>query len=68
MKHRNGIRLNITQPTDWVDAFTSAAAADGVSLSEWIGQACLAALPASTRRTLSERPGRGRPRKDANNQ
>lgn len=43
-------RRNITQPADWLAAIEAAAAADGVTVSEWIGEACRKRLPVSVRR------------------
>lgn len=57
-------RKNITQPSDWWDAFEAASDAGGVSLAEWIGEVCRQRLPASVREQLSERRGPGRPRKN----
>lgn len=56
-------RRNITQPADWWAAIEAAAAAEGVTVSEWIGEACRKRLPASVRRELSRRPGAHRPKK-----
>jgi hypothetical protein len=56
-------RRNITQPADWWAAIEAAAQADGVTVSEWIGEACRKRLPVSVRRELSRRPGAHRPRK-----
>ena len=56
-------RKNITQPADWWAAIEAAAQADGVTVSEWIGEACRKRLPVSVRRGLSVRPGAHRPRK-----
>lgn len=56
-------RRNITQPADWWAAIEAAAKADGVTVSEWIGEACRKRLPVSVRRELSRRPGAHRPKK-----
>jgi len=56
-------RRNITQPADWWAAIEAAAQADGVTVSEWIGEACRKRLPVSVRRGLSDRPPANRPRK-----
>lgn len=56
-------RKNITQPPDWWEAFESEAEKAGVSLSEWIGEACLSRLPNSVKKKLSERPPANRPKK-----
>lgn len=58
-----GERKNVTQPPDWWAAFQAAAEKAGVSLSEWMGDTCRAALPRKIDATLSERRGRGQPRK-----
>ena len=42
-------RKNITQPADWWSAFEEAAKAEGLTLSAWVGQACVFQLPASKR-------------------
>jgi len=54
---------NITQPADWWAAFEAAASRAGCSLSEWIGDTCLQALPVKERRKLSERPAAHRPKR-----
>lgn len=54
-------RINITQPSDWVEAFKAQAEKDGLTLSEWMGEACLARLPDKVRKKLSERTLVGRP-------
>ena len=54
-------RKNITQPADWWVAFEAAAEAEGVSLAEWIGEACKAKLTKRAAAKLSERGTRGRP-------
>ena len=56
-------RRNITQPADWWAAIEAAAAAENVTVSEWIGEACRKRLLVSVRRELSRRPGAHRPRK-----
>ncbi|MCU0870706.1 MAG: hypothetical protein MUE50_00025 [Pirellulaceae bacterium] len=56
-------RRNITQPADWWAAIEAAAAAESVTVSEWIGEACRKRLPVSVRRGLSVRPGAHRPKK-----
>ncbi len=35
-------RLDTTQPAAWVDAIRKAASLEGVTLSEFVGEACLA--------------------------
>lgn len=56
-------RRNITQPPDWWEAFENEAEKAGVSLSEWIGFACMERLPNKIRKTLSPRPPANRPKK-----
>jgi len=55
-------RKNISNPRDWWAAFETQARADGMSLSEWVGECCKANLPKGTK--LSERPAAHRPRKE----
>jgi hypothetical protein len=54
-------RKNITQPTDWWEAWKAAADAEGVSLSAWIGEQCNAALTKRAVKKLSERAPAHRP-------
>jgi len=60
-------KKTILQPPDWWDAFQAEADAAGLSLSAWIGEACIGAIP-SRRKTkvanLSERPLASRPKKN----
>jgi hypothetical protein len=56
-------RKNITQPPDWWAVFEAEAKKAGVSLSEWIGEACAERLPVKIRKQLSERPPANRPPK-----
>jgi hypothetical protein len=58
-------RRNITQPADWWVAIEAAAQAAGVTVSEWIGEACRKRLSVSVRRGLSPRPEANRPKKPA---
>ena len=54
-------RKNITQPADWWAAFEAQSQAEGMSLSEWMGNRCRRYLPYAVRKELSERktkPGR----------
>lgn len=51
------MRIQITQPPDWVTAWKQQANTEGVSLSEWIGECCNANLPKTAE--LSERRTRG---------
>lgn len=60
-------RRNITQPTDWWAAFAEQAEAERLTLSEWIGAACVRMLPVDVRRGLSERTSRGRPANEEGN-
>ena len=55
-------RKNITQPADWWAAWKSAADKEGVSLSEWIGTQCNAALTKTAAKKLTERPPAHRPK------
>jgi hypothetical protein len=55
-------RKNISQPDDHWAAFEAQAKKEGKSLSEWIGEQCLRALPAKVRKGLSERPAAHRPK------
>ena len=52
-------RRNITNPPAWWAAFEAAADSAGLSLSEWVGEACRRAVPYPQRRKLSERPSVG---------
>jgi hypothetical protein len=54
---------NITQPDDWWEAFESAAAEKGLSLSAWLGNIAKDSLPPKVAKQLSERPPANRPRK-----
>lgn len=51
--------ISLTQPPDWVNAWKTEAAKQGIGLSEWIGNVCNAALPLSKQRSLSPRGKRG---------
>lgn len=55
-------RKNITQPADWWNAFEDQASAEGLSLSEWIGECCIAFLPDNKAQRLTDRPAANRPR------
>lgn len=57
-------RLFITEPEEWIKAAKAAAKKEGKSLSEWIGEAMLAKLPAKVRSKLPERPSEGRPKSE----
>jgi uncharacterized protein (DUF1778 family) len=59
-------RLDTTQPATWVDAIRKAASLEGVTLSEFVGEACLdraaritGAKPKDLRVELGERIRRG---------
>lgn len=58
-------KMLISLPAGRKAAYESAAAKDGLSLSEWVDRCCMAGLPESVRRKLPERTGRGRPAKVA---
>lgn len=59
-------RQNIVQPHRWWKAFREAAEQEDISLSEWIGNACLAALPETVRDKLPQvRPPANRPKQPA---
>ncbi len=58
-------RRNILQPVDWWQAFEEQAAREGMSLSAWIGQQCLAGLDCEAADQLSERPPPHRPKRVA---
>lgn len=58
----NSERRNITQPADWWAAFEVESKKEGVSLAEWVGACCVANLPVSVSRALSERPTVGAPK------
>lgn len=55
---------SITQPADWWAAFEKQAGDNGQTLSEWVGDCCVANLPAKVQRQLSERPPANRPRSE----
>lgn len=57
-------RKNITQPSDWWDAFECQAKVEGLSLSKWVGECCVAFLPEDKARQLTERPAANRPKSD----
>ena len=54
-------RKNICQPTDWWAAFAAAAQAQGLTMSEWLGNAGRAHMHTEAE-TLSERPAANRPK------
>jgi hypothetical protein len=45
---------HLTMPVDWWTAFLKQAQAEGISLSEWVGECCRANLPPRERRKLSK--------------
>ena len=49
------VRKNITQPANWWQAFEAEATANGLSLSEWIGECCRIRLPKEARSQLQKR-------------
>jgi hypothetical protein len=55
-------RKNITQPPDWWEVFSAEATSEGLTLSEWMGKICKAALPQKQQKTLSIRPPAHRPK------
>ena len=54
-------RKNITQPSDWWEAFEKAAKAEGMTLAAWIGEAAKKQLPSKVAKKLTERPPANRP-------
>ena len=60
-KNMTSERKNITQPGDWWLTFHEAAEKAGKTLSEWIGDCCVASLPKRSQAKLSERPPAHRP-------
>lgn len=56
------MRKCIAHPPDWWDAFEKQARKEGMSLSAWIGECCLANIPKTTARKLSTRPPAHRPK------
>lgn len=57
-------RRNISQPESWWSAFKAAADRADLSLSEWMGEQCRAALPKKEQAKLSDRPPAHRPKID----
>ena len=55
-------RRNITQPADWWVAFELQAKAEGLTLSEWVGECCRVYVEKGVNNGLSERPAANRPR------
>ena len=59
-------RKNISQPADWWAAFEKQAKAEGLTLSEWMGECCRLFVPGGAKASgLSERPAAHRPRLEA---
>ena len=56
-------RRQITQPADWWAAFQKQADAEGLTVSQWLGECGLANLTAAERKQLSKRPAVGAPTK-----
>jgi len=59
----NSQRKSITQPADWWAAFQLQAQAEGMTLSEWMGECCRVYLPSGVNSALLDRPPANRPRK-----
>ncbi len=57
------VKVNSTQPANWVAAWRSAAETEGVSLSEWMAIQCNKGLPKRVRAKLGKRKTIGRPPK-----
>lgn len=64
-------QMTTSQPESWIEAFQRQASLEGMTFSEWVGQACLRSLPFSDESDwsqdavlvahgLSQRVGRGR--------
>lgn len=60
-----------SQPEDWIEAFQRQASLEGLTISEWVGLACLKSLPFSDEAhwspqealeayNLSQRPQKGK--------
>ena len=58
------MQLQTSQPKDWIEAFKAQAERHGQTVSEWIGECCLANLDRDLRKNLVKRPPAHRPRKD----
>jgi len=56
-------RRNITQPADWWKAFDEAAAAEGMTVAAWLGEAGKLRLKKDKVKALSPRPAANRPKK-----
>lgn len=57
----NTTRRQITQPAAWWDAFEDQARSEGLTVSQWLGKLGFEQLPRKVRRTLPDRPRRGKP-------
>jgi hypothetical protein len=55
------VSVLINLPDDHRDAWKAAAASEGITLAEWIRNACAAQLPKKLASKLSEPPKRGNP-------
>lgn len=55
-------RKNLIEPAELWRAAEAEAKKAGKSLSEWVGDRILEALPAKVRKTIPERDGVGRPK------
>lgn len=40
-------QMTTSQPESWIEAFQKQASLEGMTFSEWVGQACLRSLPFS---------------------
>ena len=58
------VNITISQPEAWRNAFRAAAMAKGQTLSQWMGDQCLAGLPKAQAKKLPKRPAAGRPKAD----
>ena len=56
-------RQIMTQPEDWLKAFSTEAKKQRLSLSAWIGECCVKELPLEVQAKLSQRPAAHRPGK-----
>jgi len=63
-KWEGGVKRNISQPESWWEAFEHQAAAEGKTLSAWLGEAGKAKLPREIAKKLTDRPPANRPRKE----
>lgn len=56
------VLMSTSQPAEWIQAFMAEAKSEGMTLAEWVGEACLYKLPLDVAEALCERPKRGRKR------